>query len=69
MMAEEKISTPKPEDENPNVEESQELHEENPDLGGHPGGNHEGSDTGSRGDHKKARSGHHTDSGSRTNKK
>ena len=68
-MAEEKINTPKPEEEeNPNVEENEEFHEEHPEMGGQPGGNHEGSDTGSRGDHKRADSGH-VDSGSRTNKK
>ncbi|MGZ5243991.1 MAG: hypothetical protein ACXWDO_00865 [Bacteroidia bacterium] len=68
-MAEKKINKKVAEEEgNPNVEENHELHEEHPDLGGKPGGNHEGSDTGSRGDHKKAHSGH-VDSGSRTNKK
>ena len=66
-MSDEKISTPEPEEENPNVEENHEFHEKHPEMGGHPGGNHEGSDTGSRGDHKRAGSGN--DSGSRTSKK
>jgi hypothetical protein len=61
-----KTNPPDPE-ENPNVENSHELHRKNKKLGGIPGGNEEGSPSGSRGDSR-----HHpktSDAGSRTSKK
>ncbi|RZK03217.1 MAG: hypothetical protein EOO46_18050 [Flavobacterium sp.] len=67
-MADEKISTPEPPEENPNLKDHKKHHAQDDEIGGHPAGNHEGSDTGSRGDHKRAGSGNH-DAGSRTNKK